>query len=296
MRRLLILICFISIAGCQGVKSRVSPISLWSVQSDNSHIYLLGSMHALTPDFYPLYEEFDKAFEQADTLVVEVNLNAISEQEISIKLQQMGTYQTGSLQENISPETLDLLKDYLNNTGQQLSAYNNLRPWFISLQISMQLLSSAGYDPELGIDQHYLYKAIGKKEILELETFGEQMHILASDPAEIQDLSLRASLQEVDRTSSDLARLIAAWQKGDEDEIFRIATRPIRRYPALEVQLNRLIDARNMKMVDKIRQYLDRPGTYLVIVGALHMGGKNGIINLLRQDFEVIQQERHVFP
>lgn len=253
-------------------------------------------MHALTPDFYPLYEEFDKAFEQADTLVVEVNLNAISEQEISIKLQQMGTYQTGSLQENISPETLDLLKDYLNNTGQQLSAYNNLRPWFISLQISMQLLSSAGYDPELGIDQHYLYKAIGKKEILELETFGEQMHILASDPAEIQDLSLRASLQEVDRTSSDLARLIAAWQKGDEDEIFRIATRPIRRYPALEVQLNRLIDARNMKMVDKIRQYLDRPGTYLVIVGALHMGGKNGIINLLRQDFEVIQQERHVFP
>lgn len=138
--------------------------------------------------------------------------------------------------------------------------------------------------------------SFSSKEILELETFDEQMSILSSDSAEIQDLSLRASLQELDRTSSDLARLVAAWQRGNEDEIFRIATRPIRRYPELEAQLYRLIDERNMRMVDKIRQYLDQPGTYLVIVGALHMGGKNGIISLLRQDFEVIQQQRNVFP
>lgn len=296
LKRLLILVCFVSIASCQGIASRVSPISLWSVQSDDSLVYLLGSVHALTPDIYPLYEEFDKAFELADTLVVEVNLNAISEQDISIKLQQMGTYQTGSLQQNLSPETLDLLEGYLRKTDQQLSAYNNLRPWFVSLQIGMQLLAVAGYNPELGIDQHYLNKAQRKKEILELETFDEQMSILSSDPAEIQDLSLRASLQELDRTSSDLARLVAAWQRGNEDEIFRIATRPIRRYPELEAQLYRLIDERNMRMVDKIKQYLDQPGTYLVIVGALHMGGKNGIIRLLRQDFEVIQQQRNVFP
>lgn len=296
LKRLLILVCFVSIASCQGIESRVSPISLWSVQSDDSLVYLLGSVHALTPDIYPLYEEFDKAFELADTLVVEVNLNAISEQDISIKLQQMGTYQTGSLQQNLSPETLDLLEGYLRKTDQQLSAYNNLRPWFVSLQIGMQLLAVAGYNPELGIDQHYLNKAQSKKEILELETFDEQMSILSSDPAEIQDLSLRASLQELDRTSSDLARLVAAWQRGNEDEIFRIATRPIRRYPELEAQLYRLIDERNMKMVDKIKQYLDQPGTYLVIVGALHMGGKNGIISLLRQDFEVIQQQRNLYP
>jgi uncharacterized protein YbaP (TraB family) len=155
-------------------------------------------------------------------------------------------------------------------------------------------LAVSGYDPELGIDQHYLYKAYGEKEILELESFSEQMQVLSGDPPEIQYLSLRASLQEVDRTSNDLARLVSAWQQGDADGIYRIATRPIKRYPQLEVQLDRFIDERNFKMANKIRQYLDRPGNYLVIVGALHMGGRNGIINLLEQDFEVTQRQRRM--
>jgi len=294
LRRLILLVCFVSIAGCHSV--RQAPISLWSVQSDSSHVYLMGSVHALAPDFYPLYGEFDQAFEQADTLVVEVNLHEIHEDEITQRMQQMGTYQSGSLEENLSPETLYLLNEYLEKTNQQLSAYNIMRPWFVSLQIGMQLLAAAGYDPELGIDQHYLYKAYGKKEILELESFSEQMDVLSGDSPEIQDLSLRASLQEVDRTPGDLARLVSAWQQGDADEIYRVATRPIRRYPQLEVQLDRLIDERNLKMVDKIRQYLDRPGTYLVIIGALHMGGRNGIVNLLSQDFKVTQWQRGKVP
>jgi uncharacterized protein YbaP (TraB family) len=256
----------------------------------------MGSVHALTPDFYPLYEEFDQAFEEADTLVVEVNILTIPERDVSIKFQQIGTYKSGTLRENLSPETLDLLIEYLDDTDQQLNTYNSLRPWFVSLQIGMQLLGVAGYDPALGIDQHYLRKAESTKEILELESFDEQMHMLSSDPPEIQDLSLRASLHEVDRTSSDLARLVSAWQQGNVEEIYRIATRSVRGYPELEVQLHRLIDARNPGMVDKIRQYLERPGTYLVIVGALHLGGKNGIINLLRQDFEVTQQQRNLVP
>jgi hypothetical protein len=259
-------------------------------------VYLLGSVHALTPEFYPLYDEFDQAFDAADTLVVEVNLNKISEQEISIRLHQMGTYQTGNLEENLSAETMALLQAYLKKTNQRLSTFNNLRPWFVSLQIGMQLLSAAGYDPGLGIDQHYLSRASGNKQILELETFAEQINILAGDSAEIQDLSLRTSLLEIDRTSDDLAQLVAAWQVGDTDEMYRIATRPISRYPELAVQLNRLIDERNIKMAAKIAHYLREPGTYLVVVGALHMGGSNGIIHLLSQNHEVVQMKHRLRP
>jgi len=291
-----ILICMFSIAGCQSIQSQYSPISLWSIQSGGSQLYLMASMHALTPDMYPLYDEFNKAYEQAETLVVEVNLNAISAAEISNNLHRYGSYRTGSLQQNLSPATLDLLKGYLAKTAQQMSTYNMMRPWFVSLQIGQQLLSAAGYDPALGIDQHYLMKATGAKQILELESFSEQMKILSSDSPAIQDLSLRASLMEADHASADLAELVTAWQRGDADEIYRIATEPIERYPVLEVQLHRLIDERNTKMVNSIRKYLHRPGTYLVIVGALHMGGRHGILNLLRKDYEVIQQHRPVSP
>lgn len=292
LNRLILLIFVTSIAGCQSV--RLAPISLWTIESDVSQVYLMGSVHALKPDFYPLYSEFDQAFEQAETLVVEVDLGRVPEHEIAAIMRRLGTYQSGSLRENLSLETWNLLVKHLEKGGQQPGAYDALRPWFVSLQISMQLLAAAGFDPELGIDQHYLTRARGKKSIEELESFSEQIRILSADSPEIQDLSLRTSLQEVDRAHVDLARLISAWQQGDMGEIYSIATKPARQYPQLEVQLSRLLDERNVRMANKIKQYLNRPGSYLVIIGALHMGGSNGIIKLLQQDYEVVQMRRAV--
>ena len=50
-----------------------------------------------------------------------------------------------------------------------------------------------------------------------------------------------------------------------------------------------LIYERNTKMAHKIREYAATSGTYLVVVGALHMGGEQGLVHLLSQDYSVRQ-------
>jgi uncharacterized protein YbaP (TraB family) len=57
-------------------------------------------------------------------------------------------------------------------------------------------------------------------------------------------------------------------------------------------QLTRILDTRNHEMAKKIRNYLQTSSEYFIVVGALHMGGPNGLIALLSEDHE-IQQVHH---
>ena len=48
---------------------------LWKVQSKTNTVFVLGSIHYLKKEMYPLDEKIEKAFDQADILVVEANIN-----------------------------------------------------------------------------------------------------------------------------------------------------------------------------------------------------------------------------
>ena len=60
-------------------------------------------------------------------------------------------------------------------------------------------------------------------------------------------------------------------------------------YPALDAQIEKLIDNRNARMAKKIAEYLQSKQTTLVVVGALHMGGERGILNLMSADNAIEQ-------
>jgi len=83
--------------------------------------------------------------------------------------------------------------------------------------------------------------------------------------------------------------MTAAWREGDADTMYQLTVDSVKEYPKLQSQMNRLVFSRNMKMIDKVREYLNTDGRYMVVVGALHMGGPQGLINLLAKDYEVIQ-------
>ena len=64
---------------------------------------------------------------------------------------------------------------------------------------------------------------------------------------------------------------------------------PPQNHPELAEQLYRLLDQRNARMVEKINDYLNTSQSYFVVIGALHMGGPNGILALLGKDHRIVQ-------
>jgi len=266
-------------------------LSLWYFENAKSKIYLLGSIHAMKSEMYPLPAPMLDAFEKADTVVFEVDLTRLNPRDMSLLLQQRGTYHAPeTIEKDLQPETMRLLRRYLDETGLSFKSVEYFKPWYLTLIIGLEQLKSLGYRSSLGIDQYLQQKAVDEhKQILELESFAEQVDFLSSDSMKIQDLALRAALTDRPSLEQDLNSLVTAWRNGDADGMLALTTSSTSKFPELSVKLDTLIDGRNLTMVDKIRKYADTSGTYLVVVGALHMGGEIGIIQSLARNFDLVQ-------
>ena len=267
------------------------PLSLWLLETEEAKVYLLGSIHAMKPDMYPLAAPIETAFKEAEKVAFEVDLTRLNETEMNQIMQQQGIYTPpSSIESDLSEETLSLLKTYLKANNLSLANVRHMKPWFLMLTIGQKELSKYGFEPQYGIDQKLQQRAISEgKEILQLESFREQIGILSADSIEVQGLSLKASLEEMKTLENDLKELIVAWEHGDVDKMLELTIEASNQYPGLSQQMHNLIDKRNIKMTEIIREYAATSGTYLVVVGALHMGGEGGIIQLLKKDFTITQ-------
>jgi uncharacterized protein YbaP (TraB family) len=288
--KLVILVLGFSLGACTTTPLSVDKISLWKLKQGAATVYLLGSVHALTADEYPLPESMERAFDAADQTVFEVDLVSSSDQKIARLIQELGFYSPPlSLQTELSDDTLVLLEKHLASKGQSLASVKRMKPWFLSLTLALQELEALEFDANLGIDQYFQGKArLKNKPVLQLESIEEQFELLASDPDDIQELSLRSGIEESDQVEVHINELISAWRVGDAEAMWRTGTNTDH-YPQLEVQMKKLIDDRNLKMAEKISVYLDSDKTTLVVVGALHMGGSHGILKLLSSRYDIEQ-------
>ena len=266
-------------------------LSLWKITNHNNVVYLLGSIHAMKEDMYPLPGPIMEAFQAAEVTVFEVNLTQIDRARIAEIMRKRGSYEPpASIYDDLSPETIELLANYLLESKISIDQVRYLKPWHLSLNIGVMELGRLGYKTELGLDQHLQQLALQHgKEIQELESFDQQIRILSSDSLDIQDLSLRVSLRDRADIEEELTLMVTAWHNGEPDRMYQLTLDSVKEYPELQSQMNRLVLSQNVKMVSKIRSYLDDGRKYLVVAGALHMGGPQGIIKLLAKDYEVEQ-------
>jgi len=279
--------------------STAAPISLWRVSHGESTVYLLGSIHAVKPSFYPLPAAMDSAFKAADRVVFEVDLQGVNDAAIATLVRDKGLYPpTQHLEDELSTITLKRLRDYLLSRAASdasapslsLADVQQMRPWYLSLVLGMQELQHAGYNPALGIDQHYFDRARQlNKPTGALETAEAQILLLATDSPEGQDLSLRSTLTTADNFEAQLEQLIDVWRRGNVDAMLTLSLEAEGDDPLLDQQFKRLINDRNRQMVTHIHGYLERTETTLVIVGALHLGGEQGLLTMLQRDYVVTQ-------
>lgn len=267
------------------------PLSLWEIKTNSATLYLLGSIHVVKPDMYPLPEPMEEAFEQASTVVFEVDLTRVSPAHIAAVMARRGRYPASvTLASTLPPRTLEALRHWLDKLGVPYDSVSHTRPWLLSLQLEMRELRRLGYRSSLGIDEYFLHRARRSgKRIRQLETWRQQINLLADNSPSVQRAELRATIDELDDTAGDIAQLVAAWRSGDIDKLYRLSMRTADRYPSLHDWMTRLTVVRNKRMAAKIRGYLAQGGHWLVVVGALHLGGREGLIDLLGRHYRIRQ-------
>ncbi len=265
-----------------GVPEAPHPLYLWEYRQGQSTVYLAGSIHVLKPALYPLPPQLYGAFERSDYLAVEVDPSRYPRDELQRLTADYGLLTAGKTLREVLPASLaQRLERRLEAYGIPLAALPNAKPAMMMNQLVMARLMALGYQPEYGVEQHFLGRRTHQK-VLELESLEAQLELLFDQPLDMQIQLLADSLDMELEIEPTLAGLLTAWFSGDDAAFLRLFTTQTGDSDLAQAFSRLLLNERNPGMADGIRGYLQNPGTYFVLVGAAHLVGDHGVVSLLQ--------------
>jgi len=263
---------------------------LWEARSKTATVYLLGSLHLMRKESYPLPEKIEKAFERSEVLAVEANINDPGRIDVMTLVERVLYPEGEGLENHVSKETYEAVTKEAAALGLPPQLLDRQRPWFIALTLTALKLAVLGFDPSYGTDMHFLTKAQGKKKIVELESVDAQIALLSGFSDSEQELFLIRTLNDLKSIEKDTDALMRAWNSGDMKGIERLVAKDGAEGKKTASLNEKLLYARNREMTTRIENLLRAKETAFVIVGAGHLVGEKGIIALLRQKGYSIEQ------
>ena len=167
-----------------------------------------------------------------------------------------------------------------DRVGVQLESLDRLEPWAASLVYSVAGMAQLGFDPQLGVEEQLKSRAAADgKDITGLETLEFQLGLFDALSADDQARLLELTIDDAGGSAREIDRLTAAWRGGDGAALATLLLREYRRFPTL---YEALVYRRNRDWVPQVEALLQRGDDSLVVVGAMHLVGRQGLIELLR--------------
>ncbi|MFC4099194.1 TraB/GumN family protein [Paenibacillus xanthanilyticus] len=255
---------------------------LWEVKNGGNTIYLVGSMHIADDSFYPLHPSFEEAFAESDYLAVEVDITSANESDVQKLVEKLGSYQDGTtLKDHISAETYKQLGEILVKNNLKADALDKFKPWVVETTIATLKSMEAGYQSTVGIDLHFIQKAMERKiPVIELETYESQLTMFNSFSKDLQEANLKTTLDNFELVDESVDQMADMWKKGDDAALLKFTES----MSVNEEYRKAMLDDRNIAMAAKIDGFLKgtEKAEYFVVVGAAHYLGDTGIVKLLQ--------------
>lgn len=293
-RRIALVVCLVwtgvNLLGSFHGLAAAEKRSLWKVQSKSNTVYIMGSIHYLKPQNYPLGQAMEDAFKDAKKLVLEINPESVEKEQGQKLMLLKGLYTDGrTLKDAVSEETYVLAEKELKGLGLEIKVLHQFKPWFVAITVTALKLQRLGFDPNRGIDRYFFQKAKQEnKEIVGLETFEYQVDLFDRMAERTQELMLLQTLKDVQSIEEAVDTIVKAWASGDMKTLDSVLLGSLREYPEV---YQRLVLDRNRAWLPKIESYLSQNETYLVVVGAGHLAGKDGVIEMLKAKGYAVEQQ-----
>lgn len=279
------------------VEEASQKVFLWEVRDPRSDkdriIYLLGSIHAGHESFYPVEPVIEDAYASSQTLVVEVDLTAVSQGEMQETVRSMARLPRGTTVDSlISPDTWEKLVSVLETYGMTKETVLRSKPWFAAMLIATLRVVKDGFRPDLGLDQYFIGK--GDKEIVGLESIQFQLKLFDNLSAELEELLLLDAIEGSIQAGGDIHKVLEAWKKGDPAALQEVMLGGIAKQPRFKPLYKRLVTDRNRTMATRIIKLNQKWETLFVVVGAGHLVGTQGLVAIFeKKGYRVRQLEKY---
>jgi uncharacterized protein YbaP (TraB family) len=262
---------------------------LWKISSKTNTVYLLGSVHVLKQDAYPLDKSIEKAYENSPRLFFEVNLDEVDTQRLQQLTVAKGVYNDGrTLKDDLSTQAYEIAKKRLMDQGLNIEKFGQFKPWLLAMSIEVNELQRLGFDPSRGVDKYFYEKAKqDKKKIDGFETAEYQLSLLGDMPAGMQEAMLLQTMKDIDDVQKEFNVIIEAWNSGNAEALDTVLLKSFRDFPDV---YQRLITDRNNNWIPKIESLIGQKENAMIILGTAHLVGKDGILAALKREGYQVEQ------
>lgn len=249
-------------------------------------VYLLGSVHLLSPDIAKLPDVVDSAFAHAKVIAFEASLDTI--QLRAMEMVAHARYPAGTtLRSSLSAPAIAHLDSVLKGYGMTVDQVNQFKPWFVSLFTMQLVMQRMKFDAQYGVDMQLNARAhTAGKPIVGLETVDFQMNLFDSiSPADQEKMILQST--GPDSTVVELTKVKDAWVTGNVVALDRLLNKSLAESPTLFATM---VTDRNRSWIPKIDSLLKGKDDALVVFGAAHLVGTQGVVALLRAKGYTVEQ------
>jgi len=277
-QRLWLAACCLLLAAGAAAAERFDTGLLWRIErSGVTPSYLFGTMHSDAPDVVELAAPVQQAFEQAHAVTLEVTLDTQSLRVLSTALL-IGD--GGRLDVLVGADLYRRAVEAMAGHGIPDAMLARMKPWAVAVTL-MTPPARGG----LVLD-HVLYqRALADgKPVHGLESVDEQLGLFDAMPLQEQIALLRETLDNLDQIQRMLDDVRQAWLQRDLARLVEINAATLRDSdPQFAASFNqRVIVDRNHRMAERMESQL-REGGYFIAVGALHLPGEQGLLQLLER-------------
>jgi len=263
---------------------------LWTAASGKNVIHLLGSVHFLARESFPLADAIENAYSSSKKIVFETDIDGFNAPAFQAEMSTLGLIPEGqTLQQYLAEQTYSSLKNKVERLGLPMELFDRLKPWLCALTLTAMELQRLDLEPNYGIDHYFLNKAKKDgKQILFLESVGDQLRLFTEMTKRQEASFLQQTLEDLEVLETKLADLIGAWTSGDADRLGSIVEMGFKGHPEI---YEKMVVRRNKNWATQIDRLIQQGGNALVVVGAAHLVGEESVLRLLRsRGYEIKQR------
>lgn len=269
--------------GCQS-----QPVALKTADNENTLLweitgnglkqpsYYLGTMHILCADDAKISEQLQLVLNQVSAIYFELDLDDMAQMFGAMKAMVMKNGKT--LPELLSPEDYQkVVKFFDGKSPLPFKMLESYKPLLLSSMVAEDLMSC---ETTQGMEM-LLMEAANKKKlpINGLETMAYQVGLFDSIPYEEQAKALIQSIDSISQQQVELERLLAAYRSQDLGAIEKLT---MEEESGIGGNLDLLLYGRNKNWVEQF-QDIAQKGSVLFAVGAGHLPGEQGVLELLKK-------------
>jgi len=267
-------------AYAQAKASEDSPSLLYKVTGKGlaQPSYIFGTFHAICSSEMVPFEKLDTYLTQSDQLMMEIDMDD------AVEMGSMGKAliipDGKTIKDFMTVEQFAKVDAMITNLlGYSAENVKMVKPSMLMV-LAVTSPKAIGCTPTV-YDLSLMQNAVAKKKpVVGLETVASQIKVIDSKPLDKQAKDLYEMAADPEKSINELKKMMAVYKAGDAEKLFELTESMMTSDKEFQI---RLLDERNIAWIPKLEAAFKEKPTF-VAVGAGHLGGKNGVIKLLRKN------------